>query len=173
VINTVEHRNDCGVSNRVRRGERERRLELTRLGRDPKKRPPIPPAPRTACRTPKPSHASKQGSTRRRTCDTKSSAGAGFSSGLLSCVNTGSAFEREAFAHTTAAKSEAPYSGRTGPFIRASFDFRDFLLQAFSDTFSVPERFAKHMMIVADLKNGNADVIEDAFIAAWELQSGK
>ncbi len=36
---------------------------------------------------------------------------------------------------------------------------------------SEPERFAKHMMIVADLANGN-DAIEDALIAAWERQSG-
>ena len=57
--------------------------------------------------------------------------------------------------------------------IRASFDFRDFLMQSFPDTFSVPKRFAKHMMIVADLQKGNPDVIEDAVIAAWELQSGK
>jgi hypothetical protein len=57
--------------------------------------------------------------------------------------------------------------------IRASFDFRDFLLQSFPETFSVPRRFAKHMMIVADLEHGNADAIEDTVIAAWELQSGK
>jgi hypothetical protein len=57
--------------------------------------------------------------------------------------------------------------------IRASFDFRDFLLRSFPETFSVPKRFAKHMMVVADLENGNADAIEDAVIAAWELQSGK
>jgi hypothetical protein len=57
--------------------------------------------------------------------------------------------------------------------IRASFDFRDFLVHSFPDTFSVPRRFAKHMMVVADLENGNADAIEDAVIAAWELQSGK
>ena len=57
--------------------------------------------------------------------------------------------------------------------LRASFDFRDLLLQSFPDTFSVPKRFARHMMIVADLENGNADVIEDAVIAAWELQSGR
>ena len=57
--------------------------------------------------------------------------------------------------------------------IRAAFDLRDSLLQWFPDTFSVPKRFAKHMMIVADLENGNADAIEDAVIAAWELQSGK
>ena len=37
----------------------------------------------------------------------------------------------------------------------------------------MPERFAKHMMIVADLEHGNPDVVEDAVIAAWELQSGK
>jgi len=56
--------------------------------------------------------------------------------------------------------------------IRASFGFRDFLHQSFPETFSVPRRFAKHMMIVADLENGNADAIEDAVIGAWELQSG-
>ena len=50
--------------------------------------------------------------------------------------------------------------------IRASFDFRDFLLHSFPETFSVPKRFAKHMMIVADLENGNPDVVEDALIAA-------
>ncbi|HKH31438.1 MAG TPA: hypothetical protein VKA45_10325 [Gaiellaceae bacterium] len=57
--------------------------------------------------------------------------------------------------------------------IRTSFDFRDFLLQSFPETFSVSRRFAKHMMIVADLEHGNADAIEDAVVAAWELQSGK
>ena len=57
--------------------------------------------------------------------------------------------------------------------IRSSFDFRDFLLQSFPETFSVPKRFAKHMMVVADLENGNADAVEDAVIGAWELQSGK
>ena len=57
--------------------------------------------------------------------------------------------------------------------IRASFDFRDFLMHSFPETFSAPGRFAKHMMVVADLDHGNADAIEDAVIAAWELQSGK
>ena len=57
--------------------------------------------------------------------------------------------------------------------IRTSFDFRDFLLQSFPDTFAVPNRFRKHMMIVADLEAGNADAIEDAIIGAWELQSGR
>ena len=57
--------------------------------------------------------------------------------------------------------------------IRATFEFRDFLLQSFPETFSVPGRFATHMMIVADLEHGNADAVEDAVIAAWELQSGR
>ncbi|HEX3453520.1 MAG TPA: hypothetical protein VHS03_02760 [Gaiellaceae bacterium] len=57
--------------------------------------------------------------------------------------------------------------------IRASFELRDFLLQSFPDTFSVPNRFAKHMMVVADLEHGNADAVEDAVISAWELQSGR
>ena len=56
--------------------------------------------------------------------------------------------------------------------IRSSFDSRDFLVRSFPETFSVPGRFAKHMMIVADL-NGNADAIEDAVIGAWEMQSGR
>jgi hypothetical protein len=55
--------------------------------------------------------------------------------------------------------------------IRASFDFKDFLLQSFPQTFSVPTRYRKHMMIVADLEAGNADAVEDAIIGAWELQS--
>ena len=57
--------------------------------------------------------------------------------------------------------------------IRASFDSRDFLERSFPETFSVPERYAKHMMIVADLVNGNADAVEDAILGAWELQSGR
>jgi hypothetical protein len=57
--------------------------------------------------------------------------------------------------------------------IRSSFDSRDFLVISFPETFSVPRRFAKHMMIVADLEDGNAEAIEDAVIGAWELQSGK
>jgi hypothetical protein len=56
--------------------------------------------------------------------------------------------------------------------IRTSFEFRDFLLRSFPETFSVTDRFAKHMMVVADLEHGNADAIEDAVIGAWELQSG-
>lgn len=57
--------------------------------------------------------------------------------------------------------------------IRSSFELRDFLLQSFPETFSVPARFAKHMMVVADLEHGNPDAVEDAVVAAWELQSGE
>ncbi len=57
--------------------------------------------------------------------------------------------------------------------IRATFDSREFLLRSFPETFSVPRRFAEHMMIVADLDNGDEDAIADAVIGAWELQSGR
>ncbi len=57
--------------------------------------------------------------------------------------------------------------------IRASFEFRDLLVHSFPETFSAPDRFARHMMVVADLEHGNADAIEDTVIAAWELQSGR
>jgi len=55
--------------------------------------------------------------------------------------------------------------------VRASFDTRDVFLRQFPDTFSVPPRFAKHMMVVADLQNGDPDAIEDAVVAAWTLQA--
>ena len=54
--------------------------------------------------------------------------------------------------------------------IRADFDYRDSLLRQFPETFSVPARYAKHMMIVADLANGDPGAIEDALEAAWQLQ---
>ena len=54
--------------------------------------------------------------------------------------------------------------------IRADFDYRDSMLRQFPGTFSVPARYAKHMMIVADLTNGDAGAIEDALEAAWQLQ---
>lgn len=53
--------------------------------------------------------------------------------------------------------------------IRAEFGVRDRLVARQPDTFSVPARFAKHMMVVADL-GGDAGSIEDAIEAAWELQ---
>ena len=54
--------------------------------------------------------------------------------------------------------------------IRADFDYRDSLLRQFPGTFSVPARYARHMMVVADLARGEAGAIEDALEAAWELQ---
>jgi hypothetical protein len=56
--------------------------------------------------------------------------------------------------------------------IRADFEYRDWLLRQFPDTFSVPARYAKHMMVIADLAAGDAGAIEDALEAAWQLQRG-
>lgn len=55
--------------------------------------------------------------------------------------------------------------------IRAEFDVRDLLLRESPETFSVPTRYEKHMMIVADLDDGDPGAIEDAIVAAWNLQS--
>ena len=54
--------------------------------------------------------------------------------------------------------------------IRAEFDYRDSLLAQFPGTFSVPGRYRKHMMVVADLARGDAGAIAGAFEAAWQLQ---
>jgi hypothetical protein len=54
--------------------------------------------------------------------------------------------------------------------IRADFDYRDWLLRQFPETFSAPARYAKHMMVVADLAAGDPGAIEDAIEAAWQLQ---
>ena len=54
--------------------------------------------------------------------------------------------------------------------IRADFDYRDSVLRQFPGTFSVPARYIKHMMVVADLAGGDAGAIEDALEAAWRLQ---
>jgi hypothetical protein len=54
--------------------------------------------------------------------------------------------------------------------IRADFDYRDSIVRQFPGTFSVPARFIKHMMVVADLFQGDAGAIEDALEEAWQLQ---
>lgn len=54
--------------------------------------------------------------------------------------------------------------------IRADFDYRDSMLRQFPATFSVPSRYLKHMMVIADLARGDAGAIEDALEAAWQLQ---
>jgi len=53
---------------------------------------------------------------------------------------------------------------------RADFDYRSSVLRQFPETFSVPPRYSKHMMVVADLATGDAGAIEDALEAAWQLQ---
>jgi len=55
--------------------------------------------------------------------------------------------------------------------VRTPFDTRDVLLHQFPDTFSVPRRFEKHMMVVADLANGDEGAIADAVTSAWRLQT--
>ena len=54
--------------------------------------------------------------------------------------------------------------------IRADFDYRAAILRQFPETFRVPARYVKHMMVVADLATGDAGAIEDAIEAAWHLQ---
>ena len=54
--------------------------------------------------------------------------------------------------------------------IRADFDYRDVITRQHPATFSVPTRYAKHMMVVADLAGGDAGAIEDAIEKAWDLQ---
>ena len=54
--------------------------------------------------------------------------------------------------------------------IRADFEYRDTIVRQFPGTFSVPARYRKHMMVVADLEGGDAGAVEDALEAAWRLQ---
>jgi hypothetical protein len=54
--------------------------------------------------------------------------------------------------------------------VRVPFDVRDALLHQHPDVFAVPARFARHMMVVADLDAGDDDAVEDAVVAAWRLQ---
>lgn len=55
--------------------------------------------------------------------------------------------------------------------IRCPFEQRAVLLEASPRTFCVPTRFAKHMMVVADLQRGDPALIEDALVNAWHLQA--
>lgn len=54
--------------------------------------------------------------------------------------------------------------------IRAPFDVRDLLLGQHPDVFSVPARFTRHMMVVADLSVDD-DAVVDALTSAWRHQS--
>jgi hypothetical protein len=53
---------------------------------------------------------------------------------------------------------------------RAPFEARDALLRQFPEPFSLPRRFRKHLMLVADLHQGDEDAIEDV-AAAWRLRT--
>jgi hypothetical protein len=55
--------------------------------------------------------------------------------------------------------------------VRVPFEVRDMLLRQRSAVFSVPSRFTKHMMVVADLAAGDDGALEDAVGSAWRLQS--
>jgi len=55
--------------------------------------------------------------------------------------------------------------------VRVPFDVRDLLLRESPDVFRVPTRFAKHMMVVADLTADDRGAVEDAVLAAWRLQT--
>jgi hypothetical protein len=57
------------------------------------------------------------------------------------------------------------YGARIGTVLRSGA-----LLRQAPDTFSVPRQFAKHMMVVADIARGDAELIGDAIDAAWLLQ---
>ena len=55
--------------------------------------------------------------------------------------------------------------------VRVPFDVRDALLHQYPDVFSVPPRFAKHMIVVADLDAGDDGAVEDAVTSAWRMQA--
>jgi hypothetical protein len=57
--------------------------------------------------------------------------------------------------------------------IRADVDYRNSILREFPETFSVPSRLVKHMMVVGSLAEGDPGAIEDAVEAAWRLQQGR
>ena len=54
--------------------------------------------------------------------------------------------------------------------IRIDFDFRRLLMRNDPATFSVPKRYVRHMMVVADFVLGDADAIADVLENAWQLQ---
>lgn len=58
----------------------------------------------------------------------------------------------------------------TSVVVRAAFDVRDQLVRQWPHVFTVPARFAKHMMVVADLAAGDDDAVEEAVVSAWVLQ---
>ena len=57
--------------------------------------------------------------------------------------------------------------------VRVPFDVRDALLRDHPNVFTVPPRFEKHMMVVADLAAGDDGAVEDALEAAYVLQAAQ
>ena len=55
--------------------------------------------------------------------------------------------------------------------VRVPFDVRDTLLHQHPEVFCVPPRFAKHMIVVADLAAGDDGAVEDAVTSAWRMQA--
>lgn len=55
--------------------------------------------------------------------------------------------------------------------VRVPFDVREALLQQHPHVFSVPSRFTKHMMVVADLDVADDGAVEDAVGSAWRFQT--
>ncbi|HYH33658.1 MAG TPA: hypothetical protein VD814_00755 [Nocardioides sp.] len=55
--------------------------------------------------------------------------------------------------------------------VRVPFEVRDLLVRQHPAVFTVPARFAQHMMVVADLEAGDDGAVEDALVAAWRLQT--
>ena len=55
--------------------------------------------------------------------------------------------------------------------VRVPFDVRDMLTRQHPGVFSVPARFAKHMIVVADLDAEDDGAVEDAVASAWRLQT--
>lgn len=52
-----------------------------------------------------------------------------------------------------------------------SFELREQMLRLFPETFTVPSRYARHMMVVADLA-GDEGAIEDAVCGGVEVAAG-
>ena len=54
--------------------------------------------------------------------------------------------------------------------IRSDFPDRERLLQRHPATFTVPPRFERHMMVVVELGDADADAVACAIESAWRLQ---
>ena len=61
---------------------------------------------------------------------------------------------------------------RTHVVVRTPFDGREALVRRHPEAFSVPTRFAKHMKVLVDLEAAQDDAVEEAVVAAWDLQAG-